>query len=622
MRRQLAQLLRRFHRDERGAFLVLFAILAIVLIATSGAVVDFVGVEQARTRAQVALDAAALALQPSIYTDTPTQLKAKAQALVRERVANPNITVNVTSAVVNTQQGEITLSASLNVPTMFVSLLGINTIGANIISEATRRRLYLEVAFVLDNSNSMKDYSRMTNLISATKCAVNVLFNSSCASTATTADTPNVKIAIVPFTMQVNVGTANASATWLDRVGYTGGVTLSEFDNDNDDSTPFTGPLDRISRIAAMTGRSWGGCVMARKHPYDTQDDAPVAGTQTMYTPLFAPDERGGEGSAGSSNSYSFINSYITDAPAACPVIPTWTWTQTKTGCSSSGTTTTTYNNASCTATANAYVQTNETGATVTAATTQPATLYNNAAACDTGVFTSSGTGSTRINKRVISCTYDFSTVEYNQRICKYTGTSKTPSQAYAFGPNADCPTNPILPLSATKSTVVAAVNLLAPQGGTNIHAGTEWGFHVLSPGVPFAEGRNYDEATAKVMIVMTDGENTAYQAANILNTSFYSYYGYPSTGWMGTSSWTGDQLETEMNRRLALTCTNAKAAGIVIYTVGLNVEMSSAPTTNRNLLIACSSGTGFNYFPTQSSELTTVFETIALQLADLRLAQ
>ena len=60
----MLKLLKRFRDDEGGAFLVLFGILAIVLVATSGAVVDYTSVEQARTRGQVALDAAALALQP------------------------------------------------------------------------------------------------------------------------------------------------------------------------------------------------------------------------------------------------------------------------------------------------------------------------------------------------------------------------------------------------------------------------------------------------------------------------------------------------------------------------------------------------------------------------------
>jgi len=50
--RRLQDLLKRFRRDESGSFLVIFALLAIVLIATSGAVVDFTYTQTARSRAR------------------------------------------------------------------------------------------------------------------------------------------------------------------------------------------------------------------------------------------------------------------------------------------------------------------------------------------------------------------------------------------------------------------------------------------------------------------------------------------------------------------------------------------------------------------------------------------
>jgi hypothetical protein len=55
---------------------------------------------------------------------------------------------------------------------------------------------------------------------------------------------------------------------------------------------------------------------------------------------------------------------------------------------------------------------------------------------------------------------------------------------------------------------------------------------------------------------------------------------------------------------------------------VGLSVNQTSNPTTNTNLLKNCSSGTGYWYFPTAASELTTVFQDIANQLSNLRLAK
>src|SRR4051812_49126664 len=106
---RLQDLLVRFHRDERGVFAVFFAVIALVLIATSGAVVDFTSLQQSRTRAQTALDSAALALQPTITQTgvTATTLKAKAQSLLTERIADASVTATVTNAVVNTTNGTL-----------------------------------------------------------------------------------------------------------------------------------------------------------------------------------------------------------------------------------------------------------------------------------------------------------------------------------------------------------------------------------------------------------------------------------------------------------------------------------------------------------------------------------
>ena len=72
------------------------------------------------------------------------------------------------------------------------------------------------------------------------------------------------------------------------------------------------------------------------------------------------------------------------------------------------------------------------------------------------------------------------------------------------------------------------------------------------------------------------------------------------------------------MNTRTLTTCTNAKAAGIVIYTIGL----SSTVTSSINMLKACASDTTKAYFPAQASDLNSVFTDIANQLALLRLSE
>ncbi|MFY8030200.1 MAG: TadE/TadG family type IV pilus assembly protein, partial [Devosia sp.] len=152
MLQRFLALVGRFRRDEGGAFLVLFGIMAIVLVATSGAVVDFTRIEQARTKAQNALDAAALGLQPHVFDTSPAWTSAdfilEADKLLEERLGDSTITAEVTGATINVRNGQLILNAWIDVPTAFVALLGITQVRAGLLSEATRKRLNLEVAMV------------------------------------------------------------------------------------------------------------------------------------------------------------------------------------------------------------------------------------------------------------------------------------------------------------------------------------------------------------------------------------------------------------------------------------------------------------------------------------------
>ncbi|RYE57495.1 MAG: pilus assembly protein, partial [Rhizobiaceae bacterium] len=130
------ELVRRFRDDERGVFAVLFGVFAIVLIATAGAVVDYSSEELARTKAQQALDSAALGLAPTMYQTGVTEatLLAKAQALVVERLNNSSLTVDISGANVDKANGTLRFSGSVTVPMAFMQLLGIRTLTAKISS--------------------------------------------------------------------------------------------------------------------------------------------------------------------------------------------------------------------------------------------------------------------------------------------------------------------------------------------------------------------------------------------------------------------------------------------------------------------------------------------------------
>jgi Flp pilus assembly protein TadG len=674
----LSGLLDRFRRDEGGAFAVVFAVIAIVLVAMSGAVVDFTSMQQSRTRAQVALDAAALALQPRIYDTAAATIQSQAQALLVSQLADgattwkdcasaPAPCVTVATPTLDTVNGQLTLTASLKVPMNFVNLVGVPTLTAQLVSVATRKKLNLEVAMTLDNSGSMAyamgynkvvsgQPTRMKVLQDAATCATNILFYgvSSCgASTAGLTVNPNVKIGLVPFTQAVNVGTANANATWMDRTGTgswnstTGGsnITDNNFDNDDYDNNPtnqtsldtatlvdsFTGPVDRIALFSQMKDSSnntmsWGGCVEARRAPYDTDDTVPDSTVPgTLFTPYFAPDEP---------DSGSFSNNYISDkgVGSACKIEPKVVWTQSKTKCPYSagvgGYTAVSNYGKPCNSgsvTTNTYTQTDRNG-TVTTVTSLPASIYNNPvpSSSDSDVYSAvATTGSTYTNTRVSTYTYVYSPREYQERLCKYNGAKLTGAVAAGsvFGPNGDCPAASIQPLTNTPATLISSINSMRPVGGTNITEGAAWGFRVLSPTDPFP-GTPYSSATSKVLIVMTDGENTIYPGSNMNYDQYYSAYGYPWNGRLGTVTSNATTLAGVMNTRLSAVCNNAKALGITIYTIGVDTADTTSPAATQTLLTNCATQPSYAYFPNTTTDLSNAFEAIAKQLAALRLAR
>jgi Flp pilus assembly protein TadG len=681
-----SSLTRRFARDERGVFAVIFGLTAIVLVALAGAVVDFVSLQQSRTTTQVALDAAALALQPRILEPSynVAEIQTLAQNLVNERLAasgRDDITAVVDTPIIDVANGSLLLEASIQSPTIFVALVGVNRLDARLRSEATRRALALEVAMVLDNSGSMANESRMTNLKSAATCATNILLfdavDASCNPTAGAAAAEDTRIALVPFTMFVNVGNGNANASWIDRTGASP-LHNDNFDNDGDEDTLPSSTPNRFDLFTA-TGQAWRGCVEARPHRptsgstgfLDTDDTVPVSG-DTLFVPLFSPDMTRG-----------FANNYLSDGtevdnngnptplayPASCDrpsnSSAQCTQTQLRTTCNSS------MNNIGCT-TQNAGAGSPSGNINFNSNTIYSGARYGaHSDSCSCRTFSSwSGwtrapgsptSGNNQTWQRTRNCSgggyipMGLSAREAQERVCKYYQPSNASNFTFSFGPNADCTRTAILPLTDNAVTVRSTIAGMTAEGGTNIHEGTVWGLRVLSPTEPFTQGAVYNEATAKFMIVMTDGENTAYNLSNhcgntqraLTGNCYNSAYGFPynsanssttstsggnvlrmgafsppvATGGVGTANAT---LVTQMNERLLQTCTNAKAAGITIYTIGLATDTVSQSTQQvvEDMLLACSSGPEYAYLPESPSDLTQVFRDIAGQLAQLRLAQ
>lgn len=227
-------------------------------------------------------------------------------------------------------------------------------------------------------------------------------------------------------------------------------------------------------------------------------------------------------------------------------------------------------------------------------------------------------------------------------------------------GPNYSCTTNPITTLTdvtvpAGLTAIKGAIDQMAPSGGTNVPEGLAWGWRTVSSGEPFTQGRpDTEKGNDKVVIVLTDGENTYYTPGSLGfsdpadSKSIYSSYGYLKPGYNGTSTgrlfsgtsaaigqfdYSNTNYTNAMNEHMAKACDNAKAANVLVMTVSLDLSTSVA---NENKAIEalkkCASDSRFRKDPANPSKpaklfwnatgsnLAEKFKEIADELSNLRI--
>jgi Mg-chelatase subunit ChlD len=142
--------------------------------------------------------------------------------------------------------------------------------------------------------------------------------------------------------------------------------------------------------------------------------------------------------------------------------------------------------------------------------------------------------------------------------------------------------------------TLKNKVDNMQPNGMTNVTIGLTWGWHSLSNSVPLEQGSATQPDLDKVIILLTDGDNTeSWDNANNKKIT----------------------TESAINARTELACANVKAANIRIYTVRVI-------NGNSDLLRNCASSPTMYYDVQNASQLNGVFTSIAQNLANLRIAK
>jgi Flp pilus assembly protein TadG len=166
-----------------------------------------------------------------------------------------------------------------------------------------------------------------------------------------------------------------------------------------------------------------------------------------------------------------------------------------------------------------------------------------------------------------------------------------TPASLYPAEQYSPCP-QAVMGLNYNWANMKTLVNNMSPGGNTNQAIGLQLGWMSITGGGPFtapAEDPNY--VYQHVIILLTDGLNTE-------------------------DRWYTDQ--TSIDNRQAITCTNAKAAGVILYMIQVNTDGSPTSTLLQN----CATDSSKFFLLTSSTQIVTTFQQIGTNLAKLHIAK
>ncbi len=565
----------------------------LIPIAGAGALaIDYGRASSVRSKLQLAADAAVLAAKGD-----PASNRQQSEAIARRFMAENSdgiLGAEIISVNIAATGDQIDLDVRAKLGTSLGALFGKDYIDVGVRSRAVASTDDLELALVLDNTGSMRDH--MDELRTGANDLVRTLFDSAGSRT-------QLKIAVVPYVGAVNIGNGPLQMTWMDTAadsrlhaeaiewryfGYELGCTYAPGGGGSDPGSGTHGFLWELMPRFADAAASLIGVSSAQAA---TAGDVPAPFQFAPDCWLATPAKL---------NHFDFFAQ-----------IPNTEWK----GC----------------------VEARPEPFDVTDDPPNPAnadTLFvpwfwpdetDNAALAAMGdaMRTVNDYLPDRLDLRdAVAPVFNDPNPHWGMHnILKYNGTPAIISETgpATQGPNRACP-DPILPLSDVRDDIRASIDGLMhwDGSGTNIAEGLVWGWRVLSPNAPFTQGAPYGRAN-KVIVLMTDGVNNVNPVPLFGHLSEYSAYGY-------LEQWSSNRIADKTYQgfkdyadgRLSEVCTNAKNAGVQIYTVAFGITDDDTLA----LLRDCATAPPYAYTATTSGDLIQAFQQVATSLSKLRLAK
>ncbi|MDE2133112.1 MAG: VWA domain-containing protein [Alphaproteobacteria bacterium] len=177
-----------------------------------------------------------------------------------------------------------------------------------------------------------------------------------------------------------------------------------------------------------------------------------------------------------------------------------------------------------------------------------------------------------------------------NYDVLNTTPTSSDTASYFPADQSAWCP-QAMLPLGYDWTALSNEIDAMYAGGFTNQTIGLVWGWQALTQGAPLSPPA-LPANTQQVIILLSDGLNTQ-------------------------NRWTSNQSSIDAREQLA--CSNAKAAGVIIYTVFVDLNGTQG---NSAALQNCATDASKYFDLTTAGAIVSTFNQIGQQITNLRVAQ
>ncbi len=196
--------------------------------------------------------------------------------------------------------------------------------------------------------------------------------------------------------------------------------------------------------------------------------------------------------------------------------------------------------------------------------------------------------------------------------------TSADPAYQWNYNWNGSCAdvdnANEVKPLSNQKQPIKNMIDGLVAYGSTSGALGTAWAWYTLSPNWNgFWTGNSQPGSYADVTTIQENGRPLLRKVAILMSDGVFNTY----RGWK-------DQDQQTVSNYAKQLCTNMKAQGIEIFTIGLKLDELSAAERliAEDTLRSCGTDVSHFYATLNVEELQIAFQDIAYQLSGVALTR